>query len=50
MYLQNPETNDRRIVKRGKIPKRFLTSAAAPSPRSFHWAQWNSGEGRETYL
>lgn len=39
-YLQNTNINDRWLIKRGKIPKRFLASAAPVRPPSLLHAQW----------
>lgn len=39
-YLQNTNINDRRLIKRGKIPTRFLASAAPARPRSSLHVQW----------
>lgn len=39
-YLQNTNINDRWLIKRGKIPKRFLASAAPARSHSFLHVQW----------
>lgn len=39
-YLQNTNINDRWLIRRGKIPKRFLASAAPARPRSSLHVQW----------
>lgn len=39
-YLQNTNINDRWLIKRGTILKRFLASAAPARPRSLLHVQW----------